>query len=58
MPCLQGGTPARFLKRDFVEERTKIVDEDKLVDLASDTEVSCIHIKVSGMFDLFSSLQL
>ncbi|CAB3988366.1 ---NA--- [Paramuricea clavata] len=33
-----GGTPARFLKSDFVEEKTKIVDEDKLVDLASDTE--------------------
>ena len=39
--CLQGGAPARFLRRNFVEETIKFYSEDKLVDvIASDAEVS------------------
>lgn len=33
MLYLQKGMPAKFLKSDFVKEKAKLVNEDKLIDV-------------------------
>ena len=42
--------PAKFLKSDFVRERAKLVSEDKLIDVSSNSASEVNHIsKISHL---------